>query len=248
MSRVGRFRGQRWAFALTLSCVLGLSACSSEPSASPPPSPSSPSSESVTPVPSLPPSQSPKPEPYLPVPQGVTLTEPGWALQVGERATVAWELPAARGKAAKSKAKPKIAVVQLTILAMEAATLKEFTGWQLNKAARQSNPFFIRALVRNVGKTDLSGQRLPVYIVDGRNTLIQASTFEGDFKPCGSHPLPARFKPKAKAKLCTVYLAPDDGRLTAVSFRPTRKFVPITWTGALTPYVADKGKKSKKSG
>ena len=30
-----------------------------------------------------------------------------------------------------------------------------------------------------------------------------------------------------------VYLAPDKGKLTAVSFRPSQEFDPIIWTGEL---------------
>jgi hypothetical protein len=34
-------------------------------------------------------------------------------------------------------------------------------------------------------------------------------------------------------KACLVFLSPKKGDLTAVSFRPTQAFDPITWTGEL---------------
>ena len=52
----------------------------------------------------------------------------------------------------------------------------------------------------------------------------------------------------ATAKVCLVYLAPDKGDLTAVSFRPTQEDAPITWTGELKkpkPTKKAKGKKNK---
>ena len=219
------------------------------------------SSPSADPAPSLPASPSEPPAPYLPVPAAVTLTAPGSALRVGEQASLAWELPGKAtqtkgaqkkgaqkksGKKGKKAAKAQVGVVDLKVTAIEAATLKDFTGWQLDKQARASNPFFVRVAVKNVGRTNLSGIRMPLYIVDGNNTLIQMSTFDGDFKPCASTPLPTGFKPGARTKLCLVYLSPAGGRLTAVSFRPTRTFLPITWTGDISRYEGKKDKKKSK--
>ena len=51
---------------------------------------------------------------------------------------------------------------------------------------RRRNPYFVHATVENVGDTDLGGRAVPLYIVDGRNTLIEASTFASTFKPCPS--------------------------------------------------------------
>lgn len=205
---------------------------------------------SVTPTPSA----SPTPEPpYLKVPDGVELTTPGFALTVGERATVAWELPAEKAKKGKKgkkgkkkRKKAKVAVVSIRVDAIESATLKAFAGWDLKKEARRSNPFFVRAKVVNLGETNLTGVRMPVYIVDGTNTLIRSSIFEGDFKPCSGADFPKKFKPGKKAKVCLVYLSPDNGRLTAVSFRPIEQFNPITWTGETVAYVPPKKSKKRK--
>lgn len=171
-------------------------------------------------------------------------------MQLDEQATVAWELPVIKaedgakgGKAGKKK--PKVAAVDIKVKKIEAATLKAFAGWELNKAARNSNPFFVHAVVTNVGKGDLSDVRMPLYMLDGTNTLIQASRFEGDFKPCASTPFPAKFKTGEKFKMCNVYLSPKQGNLTAVSFRATTKFDPITWTGATVPYQEKKKGKGK---
>ena len=46
---------------------------------------------------------------------------------------------------------------------------------------------------------------------------------------------------------CLVYLSPKHGDLTAVSFRPTQDFNPITWTGKVTTVGGDQPKKGAKS-
>lgn len=231
---------------ILFTCVAMVSACTSPSKSEATPTPGAETSASPSESPSA--TVAPPPPPYYDVPAGVELTLPGFELALGDKATVAWKLPKpppAKGK--KKKKKAPVAAVTIKVKSIEAATLKAFAGWDLNKGARQSNPFFVRASVKNVGKTDLSDVRMPLYIVDGNNTLIQASTFEGDFKPCASTPFPAKFKPGKKVKLCNVYLSPKNGRLTAVSFRPVPTFDPITWTGSTVPYQAKKGKKKDKS-
>ena len=164
------------------------------------------------------------------LPDGVTLTDEGSELDLGETATVAWE--------------PRAGVVgalDITIDRIEQATLKDFSGWTLDKATRQSTPYFVRGKVENTGDIDLGGLPVPVYIVDGTNTLIQASSFASRFKPCPSGPLPAKFPPGKERNVCLVYLAPNQGQLEAVSFRPTQEFDPITWTGK----IVQKGKKKQ---
>jgi hypothetical protein len=84
-----------------------------------------------------------------------------------------------------------------------------------------------------------------MYILDGRDMLIRPSSFDGTFKICPSTPLPDKFGPGKRAKLCVVYLSPKNGRLTAVSIRPTTKFDPITWVGKVRAYGEKPGKKKK---
>ena len=82
---------------------------------------------------------------------------------------------------------------------------------------------------------------VPLYVVDGDNRLIEASTFTGTFKPCESAMFPKKFKNGDTVKACLVYLAPDKGDLTAVSFRPDQEFNPIIWTGELDEAGAGRG-------
>lgn len=175
-------------------------------------------------------------KPYLPVPDGVELTAQGTQLDLGKDAVVAYE-----------PRQDTVGALDIKVTELEKTTFKQsFQGWQLDAATRKTNPYFVHATVKNVGKTDLGGRPVPLYIVDGRNTLIEASTFASTFKPCPSQPFPAKFKHGDTVKACLVYLSPRHGDLTAVSFRPTQAFDPITWTGELTRPGADQPKKGSK--
>jgi len=171
--------------------------------------------------------------PYLDVPEGVELTAQGTELEVGESATVAYE-----------PRQNAVGALDITVTSVERASFKLFEGWELTKQTRKTTPYFVRARVENVGDTNLGGRPVPLYIVDGQNRLIESSVFTGNFKPCQNSMFPKRFRNGDRVRACLVYLAPDKGELTAVSFRPDQEFDPITWTGEVTRAGAEK----KKSG
>ncbi|MGL5809336.1 MAG: hypothetical protein ACRCYQ_05265 [Nocardioides sp.] len=188
------------------------------------------------------PTQAPSATPYLDVPVGVELTEPGTELGFGDRATVAWKLPKRAGKGKGAQRKRKVGAVTIKVVRAEKASLDLFTGWDLNEAARDSNPFLVRAKVKNVGKTNLGGLQMPFFVADDRNFLIQPSVFDGNFEPCPSTAFPAEFRPGASVKVCYVYLVPDQGRMRYVSFRSYKRFDPITWKGKVVAYGSKKRK------
>lgn len=173
---------------------------------------------------------------YLDVPEGVELTEPGSELSLGQAATVAYE-----------PRQGTVAALEIKVTRLRKVTFDQFVGWKLDKKVKTTTPYFVDAKVTNVGDSDLGGRPVPLYIVDGQNRLIEASIFTATFHPCAGATLPKKFKSGDTTKACLVYLSPDHGDLTAVSFRPTQEFDPITWTGeVLKP---DSGtKKSDKKG
>ncbi len=225
----------RRTLGLALAGVLALSGCSGgsdEPAASGDGSGSATTSATA----------SASAEPYLPVPDGVELTAPGSALEVGQSAVVAYE-----------PRQDKVGVLDIRVSRLVKTSFKEsFAGWKLSDATRRTNPYFVRARVTNVGDTNLGGRGVPLYIVDGRNTLIEASRFASTFTPCPTGQFPKKFRNGDSVKVCLVYLSPKRGKLTAVSFRPTQEFAPITWTGDLTgpadPQKKSGQKKSTKQG
>lgn len=173
---------------------------------------------------------------YLEVPDGVRLTQPGSELSLGQTATVAYE-----------PRQGTVAALQIKVTRLRQVTFDQFVGWKLDKKVKETTPYFVDAKVTNVGSSDLGGRPVPLYIVDGQNRLIEASIFTAAFHPCAGATLPKKFKKGDSTKACLVYLSPDHGDLTAVSFRPTQEFDPITWTGEVQK--PDNGtKKSDKKG
>jgi hypothetical protein len=179
--------------------------------------------------------------PSLPVPAGVELSPEGSQLKVGETATVAYELR-----------QGVVGVLDIKVNRLEKTSFKKsFVGWDLDQGQKKSNPYFVRVTLTNRGDTNLGGRRIPLYIVDGNNTLVEATTFASAFPPCEPGEFPKKFKTGRSTKVCLVFLSPKKGELTAVSFRPTQEFDPITWTGALEkpkPPKPDKGKGGKGKG
>lgn len=219
------------ALPRALACgvlTLGLAGCSGD-SDTPESGDSQSSSESASGSGSAGPGDS------LLVPDGVELTDQGSSLELGETATVAYEVR-----------QGVVGVLDLTVTRLEKTSFAEsFIGWDLTDETRTAKPYFVRATVANRGETDLGEVRLqPLYIVDGTDTLVESTLFGSTFKPCNPDSFPAPFPPGASAELCLVYLAPDKGDLVAASFRPTETDVPITWTGEVKqpkPPKDDKG-------
>ena len=182
------------------------------------------------------PSGSASASPYLPVPDGVTLTPQGTHLSVGDEAVVAYE-----------PRQNEVGVLDLTVTKLERTnTKKTLSAWQLTDAQQKSTPYFVHVTVKNVGESDLGGRRVPLYVVNEDNLLLESTPFASSFEACPSTALPDKFGPGAQKDMCLVYLAPDHGSLEAVSFRPEETFDPIYWTGDVEKYVPAKPEKKKK--
>jgi hypothetical protein len=151
---------------------------------------------------------------------GVELTPQGSRLKLGETARVSWQ--------PNQKTTGVIAVSVTGIFKMP---ISAFSAWRLKRATRRSTPYFVHATVRNLGTSDLSNVAVPLYLLDERETLLQASTFQAKFTPCPSRPLPPKFRKGDRTDVCLVYFAPQHGKLLAISFRPTQDFDAITWQG-----------------
>jgi hypothetical protein len=154
--------------------------------------------------------------------QGVTLTDQGTKLKVGQAAKVSWH-----------PNQNTTGVMKVSVTKLQKVPISAFSAWRLDPATQRSTPFFVHATVHNLGKAPLSGVPVPLYLLDGHNTLLQASTFRAQFPACPSTPLPTKFTRGKKASVCLVYFAPDHGKLVAVSFRPSQDFDAITWAGPL---------------
>ena len=122
--------------------------------------------------------------PYLPVPDGVELTEPGSQLAVGDHAVVAYH-----------PRQEQVAALDIVVTRLEKASIKDFSAWQLSDAQKESNPYYVRARIENVGDTDLGGRPVPLYVVNEDNVLLESTPFASSFRPCPSTPIPEKYRP-----------------------------------------------------
>jgi hypothetical protein len=166
-------------------------------------------------------SQSPSASaPHVDVPAGVTLTDPGSTLDVGQPASVVY------------KAGPdRVSVVTVTVTKIAVGSMrKDFANFALAPMQMRSTPYYVTATVRNAGPGQLGRATLPLYGHDSTNTFFPAVTLVGDLDACTGGPLPATFGPKAMQRMCLVYLVHHGAKLDSVELRPYDGFDPVRWT------------------
>lgn len=167
-----------------------------------------------------PPKHSASPSPSVSAPAGVTLTDPGTKLRLGQPATVGYQPNDKRRT-----------VLELTPTSVHKVPMRTFRAYKLDQNALSSNAYFVQVAVKNVGDGEVGRTDVPLWLVDDQNTLVHASAFSNDFKACPSTALPERFGAGRRTKACLVYLVPQHGAMEALSFRPDQKVAGITWTG-----------------
>ncbi|MGZ6883780.1 MAG: hypothetical protein ACXVET_13475 [Nocardioidaceae bacterium] len=182
-------------------------------------------------------SASPSPSTTVSIPPGQALTDQGSNLAFGKTATVVFEASKQAGTALK-----------LTVKSAREGRLSDFKGFILDDTyKKQAHYYYVDVSVQNVGDGDVGGVPVPLWGVSGDNTLLPAVNFTTTFATCPSKPLPDKFGPGQKLDTCLVYLSPDKGTLTSVSYRPSQEFNPITWKGEIKPaQAATAHKKAKK--
>lgn len=231
VSRTRSFRALTVPRLVALATVTGLSlaGCSSagdQPSAD----------ASVTPTASGSATESPTAD--VTVPEGVAVTAQGTDLSFGEPAVVAFEPD-----------QKTSTLLEMTVTKAREGSIDDFKGFILDDPyKRKANYFYVDVSVKNVGEGDVGGAPIPLWGVNGDNTLLPPVNFTTEFKKCASTPLPKKFQAGDSVDTCLVYLSPDKGTLESLSFRPDQAFDPIEWTGEIVPAKVEKtsDKKSKK--
>lgn len=238
MLRRTRLARSTAAAGLALAVAGGLAGCGSDDATED-------ADDKVSPSPSA---TSTGPAPYLPVPEGVTLTEPGTALELGEEGVVAFE-----------RRQDEIGVLAVVVERIERTSFQEsFPGWNVDDATAARTPYFVRVKVTNVGDTDLGGLRLDnvLWADDGSNLEAPNYYTAAQLPACHGAALPAAFATDATAELCQVYFIAPARNLESVAFPPYGGLADVTWSGPISkvtppakPRKGDKkGSKAKPSG
>ena len=161
----------------------------------------------------------------VPVPDEVEVTAQGADLDFGQTATVVFE-----------PNQKKSTLLNLTVRSARKGRLDDFEGFILDDDyKRKANYYYVKVGVENVGDDNVGGSPVPLWGVNGENTLLPAVDFTTKFRPCESTPLPRKFKNGDSVDTCLVYLSPDKGSLDSMSFRQDQAFDPIEWHGEVKP-------------
>lgn len=169
---------------------------------------------------------------------GDATTDPGTSLKFGETATVTWQ-----------PKKDLEGTVDVTVQRAVVAPESDFAGFTMDKAMRQSTPYYVTVRAKNTGKTDLGGFELPLFLDNGTDVLFPAAKFASSFKPCDNRELPKKFRAGKSTKLCLVFLAGEGTTLESVSLRADEDEATIDWSGKVTkPGDAQKKGKGAKKG
>ncbi len=139
------------------------------------------------------------------LPEGVELSAPGSTVDVGDPATFVYEV----GDGASS-------AVTATVTKITKGSIKDFAFFSLDKTAKASTPYYVRATLTNEGPAGLGGAAPPFVLRDDANTVAPPNSITGTFRPCGRRTLPASFLPGATAKVCMVFLVPKGRSLVSV--------------------------------
>lgn len=177
------------------------------------------------------------PATYLEVPDGVTLTEPGTALSLGQAGVVAFE-----------RRQDEVGVLSVVVERIERTSFTEsFKGWNVAPATAARTPYFVRVSVTNAGETDLGGMRLDnVLWADDGSTREAPNYYSAQQQPLCNGALPAAFPTGTTARLCQVYYLAPGRTFEHVSFLPFGGLDAITWSGPLSPVTKPATKKPGK--
>lgn len=204
------------ATGLALAVAGGLAGCASDEGGKD-------AGETTSPSPS---GTSTDPAPYLPVPEGVTLTEPGTALDLGEEGVIAFE-----------RRQDEIGVLSVVVEKIERTSFQEsFPGWTVDDTTAARTPYFVRVEVTNVGETDLGGLRLDnvLWADDGSNLEAPNYYTAAQLPACNGTALPTPFAAGATAELCQVYFIAPAHALESVAFPPYGGLDEVTWSGVIS--------------
>ncbi len=155
--------------------------------------------------------------PNVKVPQGVTLTDAGATLEVGDKAS------APVGKGARAS------VLSVTVSKVVKGSMKDFTSFVLSAKQRASTPYYVSATVTNEGPGTMRQTDVPLFGFDSTDTAFPPTSLVGTFDRCAGGPLPAGFAPQDRVKPCLVYLVPPKATLQAVQLRTSNQTEPISW-------------------
>lgn len=126
------------------------------------------------------------------------------------------------------KVSPSLEITVTGVKKVPVKTLSRFP-----KVKHTDQPYFVYVKVTNIGKTDLGGTPIPLYLQDSHNGLNGFWPIGNTFAACPSRALPKKFAPNASLSTCLIYVLGEGNSATMVSYRPDMAKPAITWSGTI---------------
>jgi hypothetical protein len=120
-------------------------------------------------------------------------------------------------------------LIALRVNRVRTGRLKDLALFKLTPALRRSSIYYVHATVRNIGKGNLSGQKLVLYGQVSDTLVVPPNVLTLSFKPCNYRPLPAHFTHGKVASVCMVMMPARHRKITAVQWRPADGSGAISW-------------------
>lgn len=156
-------------------------------------------------------------EPSHEIPGGVTLTEGGATVEIGDPATAVYDDGERRS------------VLTVSVTKVVEGSIRDFKSFVLGPQERASTPYYVSATVTDEGPRPLGQTTVPLYALDSTGTLLPATSLVGSFDPCRGGPLPSGFGPGDTVKTCLIYLVPAKATLQSVQLHTEDTADPISW-------------------
>jgi hypothetical protein len=132
-------------------------------------------------------------------------------------------------------------LISLAIDSVRTGSTGDLANFILDRQAKSSTPYYVDVTVTNVGGGHVGGAPVPLYGVNGHNTLLPPADLMGSFKSCQTDRIPRRLARGRAFSTCLMFLSPRHGKLTAVEFQYASDVEPVTW--AVHPKSAKHEKK-----
>jgi hypothetical protein len=120
-------------------------------------------------------------------------------------------------------------LISLAIDSVRTGSTGDLANFILDRQAKSSKPYYVGVTVINVGGGHVGGAPVPLYGVNGHNTLLPAADLMGSFKSCQTDRIPRRLARGRAFSTCLMFLSPRHGKLTAVEFQYASGVEPVTW-------------------
>ena len=120
-------------------------------------------------------------------------------------------------------------LISLAIDSVRTGTTSDLANFVLDRQSKSSTPYYVDVTVTNVGGGHVGGAPVPLYGVNGHNTLLPPADLMGSFKSCQTDRIPRHLGMGRAFSTCLMFLSPRHGKLTAVEFQYASGAEPVTW-------------------